>query len=421
MAEACSKFLISLLLPLEPAPMVAGLSSTSCSVVLAASAKFKVYSDLYTRCSELSQDSNMSAAAYRHAQSSGAQVSSLINPVNGYRDKLKRSGVAPRNHAKENMQKLRQVQRENREAREEKLSNKGKNRFVMKRFKDVEARVGGGGESCMYYGAQKILLVSYLLLGPDLLACTTSLLLMQRAGNTTSRDTSRSTYLRKSARAAPPKDVAPFVRQHVVNKKAAVPKANEVNQLVSCIAVAGGQCLLLEGGSSCVVAIPRIVSHIFSHDICILSFLSFAHGGVLQAERSSKDFVSHNRREMDMASPSKAQPQAENALHNEFGSVPEYLVKRQHEWEEEKEEKLASMPDKDCPPGMVLMPESERKETLAVLLKSQEAAKDQLSKMPLVIETHGQVRRKNDLDAKLKEIEDAIAIFSREKVFVKDD
>ena len=91
-------------------------------------------------------------------------------------------------------------------------------------------------------------------------------------------------------------------------------------------------------------------------------------------------------------------------------------MKRRQEWDEEEDVRQANMPDKDCPPGMSLMPEGERLETLAVLTRSQETAKDTLRRMPLVIETQGQVRRKNELDAKLKEIEDAIVIFSREKV-----
>ena len=141
------------------------------------------------------------------------------------------------------------------------------------------------------------------------------------------------------------------------------------------------------------------------------------------APRTKKNFLSDNWKEAE-ATPKRSQPKAaaggDKALHDDFGAVPDYLRKRQAEWEKKEAERVAQTPDKDCPPGMSLMPEDERKETLAVLLKSQDAAKDQLRRMPLVIETQGQVRRKNDLDAKLKEIEDAIVIFSRDKVYVKD-
>ncbi len=45
----------------------------------------------------------------------------------------------------------------------------------------------------------------------------------------------------------------------------------------------------------------------------------------------------------------------------------------------------------------------------------------QIGRLPLKIETLGQVKRKTELEAKLKEIEDAIAIFSKEKVYIADD
>lgn len=67
------------------------------------------------------------------------------------------------------------------------------------------------------------------------------------------------------------------------------------------------------------------------------------------------------------------------------------------------------------------MPEEERLETLAVLRDSLETAKKALFKMPLHIETAGQVRRKADLEGKLREIEDAIVIFSRDRVLVASD
>lgn len=141
----------------------------------------------------------------------------------------------------------------------------------------------------------------------------------------------------------------------------------------------------------------------------------------LQAPRSERNFVAHNRREAtEVAVAKESAGEAEAELHEHFGQVPDYLLKRQEKWNVAEEKRIAQLPDKDCPPGMSLMPDEERQETLNVLLKSQGVAKDQLRRMPLVVETQGQVRRKNELDAKLKEIEEAIVIFSREKVFVKD-
>lgn len=41
--------------------------------------------------------------------------------------------------------------------------------------------------------------------------------------------------------------------------------------------------------------------------------------------------------------------------------------------------------------------------------------------MPLVVETPGQVRRRTEMEAKIKELEDAIEIFSRDIVYVEED
>lgn len=45
----------------------------------------------------------------------------------------------------------------------------------------------------------------------------------------------------------------------------------------------------------------------------------------------------------------------------------------------------------------------------------------QMLRLPLVIETMGQVRRQRDLEAKLQEVEGAIKTFDRPKVFVRKE
>ena len=67
------------------------------------------------------------------------------------------------------------------------------------------------------------------------------------------------------------------------------------------------------------------------------------------------------------------------------------------------------------------MPEEERLDTLRILKDNLKATKDNLSRMPLLVETPSAIRRKASLERKLQEIEDAINIFSRPKVFIKED
>jgi len=103
------------------------------------------------------------------------------------------------------------------------------------------------------------------------------------------------------------------------------------------------------------------------------------------------------------------------------GEVPVYLQQRKKRWEEEERIRQMNMPDEDCPNGMQLMPDEERVETLNVLQSSLEDTKQTLFSMPLTVNTISATKKKNALEAKLKEIEDAIKIFNRPKVFIASD
>lgn len=47
--------------------------------------------------------------------------------------------------------------------------------------------------------------------------------------------------------------------------------------------------------------------------------------------------------------------------------MPDYLVSRQEEWERDEARRKAEAPDPSCPPGMKLMPEEDRLQTLRQL------------------------------------------------------
>lgn len=137
-------------------------------------------------------------------------------------------------------------------------------------------------------------------------------------------------------------------------------------------------------------------------------------------EPSNTNFISRNR--VEAVSNTNGRRSSFNnddaGKHEEFGRVPQYLVDRKQRWEEEKEEIRLRMPDPNCPPGMRLMPEEERLSTLQVLQESKETVLEQLRRLPFVIETPS-IRKKHDaLECKLREIENALTIFSKQKVFV---
>ena len=67
---------------------------------------------------------------------------------------------------------------------------------------------------------------------------------------------------------------------------------------------------------------------------------------------------------------------------------------------------------------MRLLPEEERLETLQILQKNREEVERAIQGLPLRIETPSAIRRKDELERRYKEIEDAFKIFSRPKVLV---
>ncbi|CAB1116763.1 unnamed protein product [Ectocarpus sp. CCAP 1310/34] len=122
-------------------------------------------------------------------------------------------------------------------------------------------------------------------------------------------------------------------------------------------------------------------------------------GDVAQlAPRSDRDFVAANRMQ-----------------------VPQYLVSRREQWEREADRRKAEAPDPSCPPGMKLMPEEERLQTLRQLQENESSCQSQLNKFPLVVQTPLLQRRVDDLNKKLKEIDEAKAIFSRARVYIARD
>lgn len=103
------------------------------------------------------------------------------------------------------------------------------------------------------------------------------------------------------------------------------------------------------------------------------------------------------------------------------GEVPIYLKERQNQWKQEEEERIASLPDPTIPPGHTLMSTDERLKTLKVLKEHQDTLQRELQSLPIRTDTLRSKTQRAQLETKLVEIEDAIKIFSRPKVFIKMD
>ena len=137
------------------------------------------------------------------------------------------------------------------------------------------------------------------------------------------------------------------------------------------------------------------------------------------APRRKTDFVASNRTDAVNMEAKRAETEAEPARHSEFGAVPQYIIDRREQWAAEEKRRREAAPDPNCPPGMTVMSEQERIETLDILKESEKEAQELLHKLPLHATTQRMKKRKDALEAKLKEIEAAKKILSKKVVYVK--
>ena len=341
-----------------------------------------------------------------------AAIADFICPDNGYRGLQQRRGVTPRDHMKENRLVLRQVQQKQREDRED-AARQPKDLYKLQQFRDVKPRLydasnrgnsarggaagssssraanlyndgdedegegyGGNGDEGNYGGdvsndySNGEYSSSYQQQHLQSSASATNIL---RKGTDAKRREELKMMSREARKEleAKAEDAKWIADRPETPRKGATPKAYETAQL---------------------------------------------------APRSNSDFISRNRAKALTMLPPKAPEKNQAAdLHEEFGKVPDYLEERKAKWAKEKEEMKRRLPDPSCPPGMTLMPEEERLSTLEVLKASKEDATKQLAKLPFVIETPSLKKRHSDLETKLREIENAIALFSKTKVYIALD
>ncbi|KAM9607939.1 enkurin domain-containing protein 1 isoform 1-T1 [Trichechus inunguis] len=176
------------------------------------------------------------------------------------------------------------------------------------------------------------------------------------------------------------------------------------------------------------------------------------------------DFISHNARTAKraprrhsrslqvLAQVLEQQRQAQEHYNaTQKGHVPHYLLERRDLWRREAEARQHSQPDPAMPPGHTRMPENQRLETLSSLLQSEYLGKGgwmrthwgpctptqpslflgcpvgqsqllrELVLLPAGADSLRAQGHRAELDQKLVQVEEAIRIFSRPKVFVKMD
>ncbi|XP_038558493.1 enkurin domain-containing protein 1 [Micropterus salmoides] len=145
----------------------------------------------------------------------------------------------------------------------------------------------------------------------------------------------------------------------------------------------------------------------------------------LQVQGQTIDFIKHNalaaRKTVLRRSQSLTNLRDKPVPSAVKGQVPQYLEQRKEQWQKEEEERRRNAPDPTVPAGHTLMPESEREETLKSLKETYRSLVTELLSLPLKADSLSVRSRRAHLDCRLSEVEEAIKIFSRDKVYVKID
>ncbi|KAF7256297.1 hypothetical protein EG68_06945 [Paragonimus skrjabini miyazakii] len=103
------------------------------------------------------------------------------------------------------------------------------------------------------------------------------------------------------------------------------------------------------------------------------------------------------------------------------GGIPPYLIKRRQKAAETAALEAANRPDPEQPPGHQRMPEEERLTTLHLLKKAHKELSDEWSRLPVRMDTVRICTRRAELEQRLTDLEQAISIFEKPKVFIKPE
>merc|ERR1740124_338607 len=145
------------------------------------------------------------------------------------------------------------------------------------------------------------------------------------------------------------------------------------------------------------------------------------HG--LAAKRAQQEVMpegpSAGRRSVRQPALPAAPARDDNAGKHAPGAMPAYLQRRKAEWAAEasaeaERRELAEL----CPPGLRLVGAGEKAAVLGTLATEQVKAQEALLALPFVVKTHATQKRKDQLEARLLEIDGAMAAYAKEKVLV---
>ncbi|XP_039249359.2 enkurin domain-containing protein 1-like isoform X1 [Styela clava] len=154
-----------------------------------------------------------------------------------------------------------------------------------------------------------------------------------------------------------------------------------------------------------------------------------------QAERRAEDFIARNARLAKSYKPqrSKSQMEVDRSQEKYYdgikkynntvkGSSPSYLQARQREWARAEQNRIRNIPDPTVPDGHTVLPDRDRKDTLNILRQSQLDLLQEYRFLPVrSADSFGVRQRKTELERRIAEVDEAVRVFERPRVFVKMD
>lgn len=154
-----------------------------------------------------------------------------------------------------------------------------------------------------------------------------------------------------------------------------------------------------------------------------------------QAERRAEDFIARNARLAKSYKPQRSKSQMEIDRSQEKyhegikkynntvkGSSPSYLQARQRDWARAEQNRIRNLPDPTVPEGHTVLPDRDRRETLNVLRQSQLELLQEYRLLPVrSADSFGVRQRKTELERRIAEVDEAVRVFEKPRVFVKMD
>lgn len=146
------------------------------------------------------------------------------------------------------------------------------------------------------------------------------------------------------------------------------------------------------------------------------------------ARRPSKNFIKENALNVIMAEPKRQAPGPDYLTKKDYGQVPKYLDQVKQDITAEKEY-IQNCIDAERqmysqqPPEMQLIPESERIELVKKLKAKWEIVNKNYQQCTHMVslDTIGKVKRKEEFESQLKQLEKAIEKMSKDFIFVQAD